>query len=107
MYNSTEEYIKGFRTYLRLERGMSLNTYNSYSSDVKEFASWLDSESGSGVTLEKTAGENIRQYLGTRIDPNEGPAITGRTQARILSSLRSFWLAPDRRRHCGKSVRRH
>lgn len=53
LYNSTEEYIKGFRTYLRLERGMSLNTYNSYSSDVKEFASWLDSESGPGVTLEK------------------------------------------------------
>lgn len=97
MYNSTEEYIKGFRTYLRLERGMSLNTYNSYSSDVKEFASWLDSESGPGVTLEKTAGENIRQYLGTRIDPNEGQAITSRTQARILSSLRSFfgWLQID------------
>lgn len=97
LYNSTEEYIKGFRTYLRLERGMSLNTYNSYSSDVKEFASWLDSESGPGVTLEKTAGENIRQYLGTRIDPNEGPAIAGRTQARILSSLRSFfgWLQID------------
>lgn len=97
LYNSTEEYIKGFRTYLRLERGMSLNTYNSYSSDVKEFASWLDSESGPGVTLEKTAGENIRQYLDTRIDPNEGPAITSRTQARILSSLRSFfgWLQID------------
>lgn len=97
LYNSTEEYIKGFRTYLRLERGMSLNTYNSYSSDVKEFASWLDSESGPGVTLEKTAGENIRQYLGTRIDPNEGQAITSRTQARILSSLRSFfgWLQID------------
>lgn len=97
MYNTTEEYIKGFRTYLRLERGMSLNTYNSYSSDVKEFASWLDSESGPGVTLEKTAGENIRQYLGTRIDPNEGQAITSRTQARILSSLRSFfgWLQID------------
>lgn len=97
LYNSTEEYIKGFRTYLRLERGMSLNTYNSYSSDVKEFASWLDSESGPGVTLEKTAGENIRQYLGTRIDPNEGQAITSRTQSRILSSLRSFfgWLQID------------
>lgn len=97
LYNSTEEYIKGFRTYLRLERGMSLNTYNSYSSDVKEFASWLDSESGPGVTLEKTAGENISQYLGTRIDPNEGQAITSRTQARILSSLRSFfgWLQID------------
>ena len=97
LYNSTEEYIEGFRTYLRLERGMSLNTYNSYSSDVKEFASWLDSESGPGVTLEKTAGENIRQYLDTRIDPNEGPAITSRTQARILSSLRSFfgWLQID------------
>lgn len=94
LYNSTEEYIKGFRTYLRLERGMSLNTYNSYSSDVREFASWLASEPGPGITLEKTAGENIRQYISSRIDQDGGQVITGRTQARILSSLRSFfgWL---------------
>lgn len=97
LYNSTEEYIKGFRTYLRLERGMSLNTYNSYSSDVREFASWLASESGPGITLEKTAGENIRQYISSRIDPDGGQVITGRTQARILSSLRSFfgWLQTE------------
>lgn len=97
LYNSTEEYIKGFRTYLRLERGMSLNTYNSYSSDVREFASWLASELSPGITLEKTAGENIRQYISSRIDPDGGPVITGRTQARILSSLRSFfgWLQTE------------
>lgn len=97
MYNSTEEYIKGFRTYLRLERGMSLNTYNSYSSDVREFASWLASEPGPGITFEKTAGENIRQYISSRIDPDGGQVITGRTQARILSSLRSFfgWLQTE------------
>lgn len=97
LYNSTEEYIKGFRTYLRLERGMSLNTYNSYSSDVREFVFWLASESGPGITLEKTAGENIRQYISSRIDPDGGQVITGRTQARILSSLRSFfgWLQTE------------
>lgn len=97
LYNSTEEYIKGFRTYLRLERGMSLNTYNSYSSDVREFASWLASGSGPGITLEKTSGENIRQYISSRIDPDGGQVIIGRTQARILSSLRSFfgWLQTE------------
>lgn len=97
LYNSTEEYIKGFRTYLRLERGMSLNTYNSYSSDVREFASWLASELGPGIKLEKNAGENIRQYISSRIDPDGGQVITGRTQARILSSLRSFfgWLQTE------------
>ena len=76
---------------------MSLNTYNSYSSDVREFASWLASESGPGITLEKTAGENIRQYISSRIDQDGGQVITGRTQARILSSLRSFfgWLQTE------------
>lgn len=76
---------------------MSLNTYNSYSSDVREFASWLASGSGPGITLEKTAGENIRQYISSRIDPDGGQVITGRTQARILSSLRSFfgWLQTE------------
>lgn len=76
---------------------MSLNTYNSYSSDVREFASWLTSESGPGITLEKTAGENIRQYISSRIDPDGGQMITGRTQARILSTLRSFfgWLQTE------------
>lgn len=76
---------------------MSLNTYNSYSSDVREFACWLASGSGPGITLEKTAGENIRQYISSRIDPDGGQLITGRTQARILSSLRSFfgWLQTE------------
>lgn len=76
---------------------MSLNTYNSYSSDVREFASWLASGSGPGITLEKTAGENIRQYISSRIDQDGGQVITGRTQARILSSLRSFfgWLQTE------------
>ena len=76
---------------------MSLNTYNSYSSDVREFASWLASEPGPGIALEKTAGENIRQYISSRIDPDGGQVITGRTQARILSSLRSFfgWLQTE------------
>lgn len=76
---------------------MSLNTYNSYSSDVREFASWLASGSGPVITLEKTAGENIRQYISSRIDPDGGQMITGRTQARILSSLRSFfgWLQTE------------
>lgn len=76
---------------------MSLNTYNSYSSDVREFASWLASELGPGITLEKTAGENIRQYISSRIDQDGGQVITGRTQARILSSLRSFfgWLQTE------------
>lgn len=91
-YNSTKEYLKGYRTYLRAERSMSLNTYKSYCSDVQEMLSALGGQSGQEADPRLVTRDDILSYLETRTSADD--AISKRTQARILSSLRSFfgWL---------------
>lgn len=91
-YNSVKEYLKGYRTYLRAERSMSLNTYKSYCSDVQEMLSALGGQSGQDADPRLVTRDDILSYLETRTSADD--AISKRTQARILSSLRSFfgWL---------------
>lgn len=91
-YNSTKAYLKGYRTYLRAERSMSLNTYKSYCSDVQEMLSALGGQSGQDADPRLVTRDDILSYLETRTSADD--AISKRTQARILSSLRSFfgWL---------------
>lgn len=87
--NQAEEYLKGYRTYLMIERGMSCNTYKSYSSDVEEFI-----RRNIGIDFRHVEREDIASYLEARSSGDAGTAVSKRTQARILSSLRSFfdWL---------------
>lgn len=91
-YNSVKAYLKGYRTYLRAERSMSLNTYKSYCSDVQEMLSALGGQSGQDADPRLVTRDDILSYLETRTSADD--AISKRTQARILSSLRSFfgWL---------------
>ena len=91
-YNSVKEYLKGYRTYLRAERSVSLNTYKSYCSDVQEMLSALGGQSGQEADPRLVTRDDILSYLETRTSADD--AISKRTQARILSSLRSFfgWL---------------
>ena len=77
--------IKDYNRYLRIERAMSQNTVASYCSDVKRF---MDSYQG---RIENADSEDIEQYIGSRKD------LTARSQARVISSLRSFydWLVQE------------
>lgn len=72
--------IKDYSYYVRMERQMSPNTVKSYTSDIRKFF---------GKTEMKAADvspEDVISYIASRSDD-----ITKRTQARILSSLRSFF----------------
>ena len=77
--------IKDYNRYLRIERAMSQNTVASYCSDVERF---MDSYQG---RIENADSEDIEQYIGSRKD------LTARSQARVISSLRSFydWLVQE------------
>jgi integrase/recombinase XerD len=74
--------INDYNYYLRMERAMSQNTVASYCSDVAFF---LESYSGKITTL---SPDDIEEFLCSR------EWISKRSQARLLSSLRSFctWL---------------
>ena len=71
-----------FRNYLRIERGMSPNTVASYVRDVegllKAYEGWLPADIGTA---------EVERHLSDRIQKG----LSKRSQARLLSSLRSFF----------------
>ncbi len=82
--NTTERLIKDYRYYLKIEKGLSDNTVASYGSDVVEFFQALDK------TPKRITAEDILDYL----DGRRRFGMKARSQARLLSALRSFfsWL---------------
>ena len=73
--------IKDFGYYLKVERAMSPNTVASYVSDVCKFSDFCEQE---GIVLTGTSSEGILRYLSSL-------KVSKRTQARFLSSLKSFY----------------
>ena len=77
--------LKDYESYLKIERAMSLNTVASYVSDVRGFLDTLT------CRVEAAGPDNVIAYLHKRSD------VSKRSQARVLSSLRSFfrWLVME------------
>ena len=75
-------YLKDYNYYLRIERAMSPNTVASYCSDVELFLDQCE------ISLENLQSSDIESFLLSR------SLLSKRSQARVLSSLRSFctWL---------------
>ena len=71
--------LKDYRNYLKIERAMSRNTVASYCSDVEKFLLNLQ------CSPLDVGPEDVEGHLQTRTD------VSKRTQARLLSSLRSFY----------------
>lgn len=92
-YSVPEEFMKGYRMYLRAERNMSRNTLASYCSDIGEMFAALAELSDREVNPCLVTRDDILSYLESRAEDGD-ESISRRTQARILSSLRSFfgWL---------------
>ena len=76
--------LKDYNNYLRLERAMSQNTVASYCSDVAKFLSFFDTAERK-VPAERLTAEDIKEYLASC------PGRSSRSQARLLSALRSFF----------------
>ena len=72
--------IKDYIYYLKIERRMSPNTVASYRSDIEKFFA-------AGAPAPGTvSSEDVGSYMSSKAS-----SVTKRTQARILSSLRSFF----------------
>ena len=74
--------IRDFRNYLKIERGMSPNTVASYCHDAEALLDFCK-----GLSLKDISTEKVVDFLGRATDRG----ISKRSQARILSSLRSFF----------------
>lgn len=76
--------IERFRHYLWLERGLSDNTIQSYTSDLRLFAKAMSDDS---VTLQGVQAEHVLSYLASRVAIGN----SARTTARLLSTLKRFF----------------
>lgn len=72
-----------YNIHLKLEKSLQHNTIEAYMSDVEKFADFIDGEEN----LPSATLEQMREFLATIADLGISP----RSQARILSSLRSFY----------------
>lgn len=78
------ELIEGFATWLGLERGLSGNTLNAYTSDVEHLLDFLLDE---GLRIEEVREENLHTFLAMLSDMGIAP----RSLARVIAGVRSFY----------------
>ena len=81
----TEKTLQDYSYYLKIERAMSPNTVASYSSDLEKFFAVVP------VAPAQVSTQDVMDYLASR------DRLSKRSQARLLSSLRSFfdWLVME------------
>jgi len=77
-------YIKSYKRYLKLVKGLAENTLSAYLSDLDKLLSYLEDEklSVANVTL-----DHLEHFSATLRDLGIHP----RSQARILSGIKSFF----------------
>lgn len=83
---SWQSYIKGFRSYLQLERSLSGNSVEAYEHDVEKLFQYLQSVNFSGGP-DKIKLENLQGFLKW---VNE-LGMSARSQSRLLSGIKSFY----------------
>jgi integrase/recombinase XerD len=88
-----DDLIPEFINSLWLERGFSRNTLTAYQTDLKLFAEWLIVKK---TPLAAVKREDIQSYLSHRVQKGHHP----RTNARLLSCLRTFYRYLLREQHC-------
>lgn len=76
-----QDIVSNYSFYLKVERSLSPNTVKAYTSDILSFQAFL-----SGKPWRKVTAEDISNYLISLSD-----LLSKRSQARILSSLNSFF----------------
>jgi integrase/recombinase XerD len=81
-----DAYIKGFKTYLQLERSMSGNTVSAYLHDVVMLRDHIQAEFP-GTSVEQVEMKHLQSLLKVVSELE----LAATTQARILSGIRSFF----------------
>lgn len=85
--------IQGFINALWLERGFSQNTLSAYQTDLKRFAKWLMQRKTSFLEAQRL---DVLDYLTFCVESGNHP----RTNARLLSCLRTFYRYLLREQRC-------
>ena len=81
---SWESSIKGFKSYLQIERSLSDNSVQAYIHDIKKFANYAIPLKLNELKIQR---ENISDFLAELKDDG----IAARSQARIISGIKAFY----------------
>lgn len=81
-----QSYINGFSSYLMLERSLAKNTIEAYLNDIHKFFEYLEINDNN-LTLKDIKLSYLRDYLKWLVQIG----MQASTQARIVSSLKSFF----------------
>lgn len=79
-------YIRGFKTYLQLERSLSENSVKSYVHDVEKLCQYL-SLTGTSLSPGEVKLSDLQNFIRWITELN----LTPRSQARIISGLKVFY----------------
>ncbi len=79
-------YIKGYSSYLKLERSLSENSIEAYEHDVEKFVQFLEFKKME-LSPKQVELSHLREFL---IWTNE-LGMSARTQARVISGIKSFY----------------
>ncbi|GAA4270013.1 site-specific tyrosine recombinase XerD [Hyunsoonleella aestuarii] len=77
--------LKDYQLYLKIERGLSENSIDNYSRDVKKLVTYLE---GNNISISPISinAESIQQFI-----YNAAKSVNARSQSRLISGLRSFF----------------
>jgi integrase/recombinase XerD len=82
---SWSSYLKNYQSYLKIERGLSMNTIENYTFDVERLCLFL-AENEIVISPVKIGEETIQEFI-----YSVSKQVNPRSQARILSGLKSFF----------------
>ncbi|MDR2495550.1 MAG: tyrosine recombinase XerD [Tannerellaceae bacterium] len=82
--SNTTAIIKKYHTYISLERGLSGNSIEAYMTDLDKLMRFAGEE---GLAYESLTYDNLRQFVAKL----HGLGICPRSQARIVSGVKSFY----------------
>ena len=77
--------LHDFKYYLKIERGLSENSVQAYGRDLQKFAKFME-DNGSDKGPITVTEEDVREFI-----YQTEPDISARSQARLISGLRSFF----------------
>ena len=82
LWNNT---LKDYQHYLKIERGLSKNSIDSYSSDIKKLIQFIEANAYN-YNPKNINNETIQQFI-----YEASKVINARSQARLISGLRNFF----------------
>ncbi len=83
---SWENYFDGYKSYLQLEKGLSLNTIDAYFKDLEKFKQFV-TQQGVELDVKKIRHEHVRGF----VDMLNEAGMSASSQARALSGVKSLF----------------